>query len=251
MSIYSYVDYIEAGYRSLDKYCSDVISLLKKYGRLENTVIVVYGDHGDDFWTHGMHAGLTHATEPIEQLIHTPMFIWDGNHYDNVVRQEIVQTIDLFDVVKRIVEDEISAENVEIRNREYAFARSEYAAQPVREESFNKGYSVTDGKYILIVTGSGLEMYNTVLDPMCVMNYLEFFIFNDDVLILDSEKVKPFYYHFAIFFSSRQQRIIRDEFYKLHSALIKEMQDIYKSGGCEEEQMYAEMKLFEIKYNKG
>ena len=67
------------GYQYLDKCVGDLIKLLKKKQKLEDTCIVLYGDHGDDFWGHGMHQGLTHAIEPFTNLIHTPMLIFDNN----------------------------------------------------------------------------------------------------------------------------------------------------------------------------
>ena len=48
-------------------------AILERKGLLGNTTIVLYGDHGDDPWTHGFREGLTHGTEPYTDIVWTPL----------------------------------------------------------------------------------------------------------------------------------------------------------------------------------
>ena len=58
-----------------DHAIGELLGMLERKGLLENTTIVVYGDHGDDYWTHGYKGGMVHATEPYTQITWTPLAI--------------------------------------------------------------------------------------------------------------------------------------------------------------------------------
>ena len=42
-----------------------MLGILGRKGLLDNTTVVMFGDHGDDFWTHGFKGlSLIHISEP-------------------------------------------------------------------------------------------------------------------------------------------------------------------------------------------
>jgi membrane-anchored protein YejM (alkaline phosphatase superfamily) len=222
------MSYWEAGYREMDRCVGDIWTLLEKHELLDNTVVIFYGDHGDDFWGHGMHIGLTHAIEPNPLLIHTPLFIYDGS-----VRKEtrfnfaIVQPTDF----RSMVEQVLKTGEWQDPAHPYAFARNEYAAQPVRKDSFNKAYSLTDGKYLLMVSANGLEMYETEMDPACQNNLLRFFKYQKEALVYDYVQCEAYGFHFRNFMSPRQQRLIRRKFYEMREILKQRVLAVYSLTG--------------------
>jgi Arylsulfatase A and related enzymes len=237
-------DYWEAGYRCMDRCCKDLLNLLKDKNLLENTVIVLYGDHGDDYWGHGMHNGLTHAIEPNNLLIHTPLIIWDGIcRKEPEHEQRLVQTSDLREMIMTLV----NGKSIEhLPNRQYAVSRNAYAAQPIRAESFNKAYSVTDGRYLLMVSSRGLEMYDTKMDPACQNNILRFFAYENGILKSNKKNQEFFQFHFYYFWSKREQRILRQKFYELRDVLYDKVLELYMAGDRSEKDMLDEMKFGKI-----
>ncbi len=237
-------DYWEAGFRCMDRCYGDILKLFKDRGLMDDTIIVFYGDHGDDYWGHGMHGGLTHAIEPSNLLIHTPLFIWDSIHRETPEYvAKLIQTSDLREMVCSLLNGN-SIDN--LPERQYAVSRNEYAAQPVRAESFNKAYSVTEGRYLLMVSSKGLEMYDTRMDPACQNNTLRFFEFKNGILKERDSNICFLRHHFESYWSGRQQRILRAKFYELMKILHNKVLELYIAGGRKEADMLEEMKFGEV-----
>lgn len=229
----------ESGFRCMDQHCGTLFSFLQDKKLLDNTIVVLYGDHGDDYWGHGMHKGLAHAIEPNNLLIHTPLFIWDGVRRENPeYDSRLIQTSDLRELITHLLDGELLKKFPE---REYVFSRNEYAAQPSRNDSFNKAYSVTDGRYLLMVSGKGLEMYDCTMDPSCINNVLRFFVYENGVLKENENNSKLYGFHFNCYFDSREQRILRQKFYKMVCVLYREVLELYIAGGQKEERMLQEI----------
>lgn len=231
---------LEAGYRELDKCCHDLFKLLSDKKLLQDTIVIFYGDHGDDYWGHGLHSGWAHSIEPNSLLIHTPLMVWDGQKREKAEhRDTLLQTTDLSDIIRSVFTDgEINYPE----NRKYSFSRNAYAAQPIREESFNKAYSVTDGRYLLMVSCRGLELYDTMFDPACINNLLKYFSYEQDVLKITAE----WKYHLGAYLNRREQRIIRQKFYELKKVLYESATESYIAGGGTEKQMGSEMNFGDI-----
>lgn len=239
-------DYWEAGYRCMDRCCGDLLKLLEDKKLMNDTIVVLYGDHGDDYWGHGTHNGLAHAIEPNNLLIHTPLFIWDGIYREEPEHdQRLIQTSDLREIIMSMLNGK-SIDN--LPNRRYAISRNEYAAQPVREESFNKAYSVTEGRYLLMVSGKGLEMYDIKMDPACQNNVLRFFVYENGILKSNEQNAEIYRFHFSSFWNSREQRILRQKFYELRDILHDRALELYIAGGRSEKDMLDEMKFEKIVY---
>lgn len=229
----------EAGFRCMDQHCGNLFLYLQERKLLDQTVILFYGDHGDDYWGHGMHKGLTHAIEPNNLLIHTPLFIWDGNYREEAEHDlRLVQTSDLRDFIRCLLNGESLGK---IPKRPYVISRNEYAAQPVRTENFNKAYSVTDGRYFLMVTGKGLSMYDCGMDPACMNNLLRFFVYENGILKENEKSNEGYGFHFRCYWDSREQRIIRQKFYGLYKFLYQEVLELYTAGGQGKDRMLKEM----------
>lgn len=236
----------EDGYRCLDDMVGNVFQILQETGQEENTIVVLYGDHGDDFWGHGYHMGLTHAIEPTAPLIHAPLIVWEQNRYCGETSSNLISTIDIRKMIKHMA----AGKEAGIDSwRRLAFARSAFAAQPVREESFHKSYSVTDGKILMLVSSRGLEMYDVEMDPACSFNMLRTFVMVQDRLAFDEKAVSGFRFHFADFMDENEKRYIRQKFYYLRPQLYQYVRERYEAGKRSEDEMNREMCFGKINYS--
>ncbi len=66
------VDLYDGAIAYADQDLGKLIASLKERGRLDNTMLVVIGDHGESFGEHGMH---THGNDTYAEAIHVPMVI--------------------------------------------------------------------------------------------------------------------------------------------------------------------------------
>ncbi len=237
-------DYWKHGYQSMDRYCGDLFELLEKKGLLENTLIVMFGDHGDDYWGHGMHGGLSHAIEPNNLLIRTPLLIRNGKRSAPEHRANLLQTTDLKDLILSLLQD---TPDETLPDRKYVISRNAYAAQPVRSDTFNKAYSVSDGRYLMLVSSHGLEMYDTFMDPACQNDLLRFFEYGDGIPSALPMQEK---YHFYNWWNAREQRIVRNKYYELEESLYLQVRELYDAAGLAPQKAAEEMDFSHFAYKQ-
>lgn len=234
------------GYQMMDAFVGYLFDVLKRTKHLEDTIVILYGDHGDEFWGKRFHSGLVHAIEPYAELIHTPLWIW-GKSVKCGESERLISTVEIKKVIINLLSDE--ADNIEqlFDKRKYVFARNEYAAQPCRTESFNKSYSITDGMFLLIVSGLGLEMYNMEMDPGCKCNYLTWFELKDGYLEFEKSILQGRRYHFVNFMNQREIVLIRQKFYRLKKLLYLYVYDRYTDANLDETNIKQELDFCSIR----
>lgn len=225
----------ENGYRFMDKCVKDLWELLEQKNILHNTTVLFYGDHGDEYWQHSFHGGLTHAIEPYARLIWTPFWIYD----DRLKKGEINKltcTIDLAGIIKYLLFEEQKQLIIEnCYERKYILSRGAYAAQPVRKETFNKAYSLTDGKYFMLVSTYGLEFYDIEMDPECQNNFLDFFVLDNQDLKFDNELKQRLTFHYDYFMNEKEIRHLKQKFYFFRNKLKAEVTKLYTMIGKEKD----------------
>lgn len=174
-------DQLEQSCILADESIRQLVTVLAGKGLLANTTIVIYGDHGDDFWTHGFKSGMLHGVEPSTALIWSPLAIVDpsltaGRHAG------IASTIDLRATclaLLGIADDAVFAPagiDLLAGTNEFAYAQNFTATQPDNPRlGISRAFSVTDGAYSLLASARGLELYAYRLDPGNSCNLLHFF----------------------------------------------------------------------------
>lgn len=206
------------GYLSLDHWFKKILATLVECGKWENTIIVCYGDHGDEMWSHSLTRGFCHGMAPYASLTWTPFFVFE---HGGEVRDDdrLVSMVDVLEtIIRKVSPDYVPGEDVppfrmlpfsgidigSEKNR-YVFSQNLYALQLENddlEKALIKGYAVTDGIYRLIAVSGGkrgkeggLEFYYDRLDPMNSRNLLDFFALdgNGDIVSFKppSEAVTP------------------------------------------------------------
>ncbi len=172
------------GYSIIDKTVGDIIGYLEEKSLMDNTVIILYGDHGDDFYCHDYNGGYAHAIEPYADIIHTPFMIYDKSIGAGRV-DDIVCSLDVKPLVYNLAEAGIIMKDTFIFNkyrskRKYVFSRNLYAGQIPEKidaciSNVRKSYAITTKEYSFILTNKGCRMYTHRIDPTCNNNVLDFF----------------------------------------------------------------------------
>lgn len=225
------------GYIFMDQCVNDVITLLESKKLLDNTTIIFYGDHGDDYFGHGNHEGLTHAIEPYASLIHTPFWIYDNRLVECESCDTLIDTTDIKYIIERLLDmpdERVYWKNIDISYRKYTLARNVYAAQPIRSGSFNKGYSLTDGKFLFLVSNNGMELYDIEMDMQCQNNLLKFFVYTKGILHLNEELNCLMKNHYRTLMNMGSIRQIRQTFYFFRKKLYDEVMELFHYAECGE-----------------
>lgn len=171
----------QRGYESMDNTVGDIIRLLMKHKQMENTTMVIFGDHGDDFWNHGINGGFAHGIEPYTSLVHTPAFIYDSRYKGRDINH-LVSMVDLRNTTLELLclraDEHSDSDNYSAltAKREYAYSRNLFAAQK-GETSGNplrKGYAITSELFHLVYVNNQYKMYAWQADGANQFNLLEY-----------------------------------------------------------------------------
>ena len=158
-----------------------MLATLERKGKLANTVVVLYGDHGDDYWTHGFKGGMVHGTEPYTHVTWTPLAI-AGTGIAPGVCNGIATTIDVAPTclaalgIDEPLSFAHSGRDVLAATRDVAFSQNFTANQPDDPAlGIVKAYAAVDDTYNLVASSRGLELYAYRLDLGNHCNLLDFF----------------------------------------------------------------------------
>lgn len=125
------------GYKNADKSIGYIFSILKKNKILDKTIVVIFGDHGDDFWSHAFNGGYCHSIEPYTSLTHTPLIVHNTDIGAQVV-PDIISVLDIKELCLSMLGlDAYISENSKIYHvyrcsRKNAFARNLYVNQLIQ-----------------------------------------------------------------------------------------------------------------------
>lgn len=176
---------------------------------------------------HRLNDGYAHATEPYSNVISTPLIMHIPGYEGPHIRNELISAIDIKDIILKLVETD-AKDIADVRNRGHIFSRNLYAAQKGRRLSLNKGYSVANEEYLLMVTHRGLELYNHVLDPQNTCNILEFYKMDKKGNIVFNAEFKELKSgHFLFYFRTVEINHVIEQYKILRQSLLKEVHEIY------------------------
>lgn len=187
-----------------------IIDGLRELDLLKDTVILVFGDHGDEPWGHGLNQGYCHSIAPYSGICWTPMFIYDQAVTPSIT-DRLVSAIDLSPTIANYMMRYVPEWNEKqklnrasiLRNdsvygvgkdvfskrRKLAYSQNMFALQAEYddpERGMIKGYAVTDGTYRLVVSSGGnnpgaggMELFYEQMDPTNSRNLLDFFTLDE------------------------------------------------------------------------
>jgi hypothetical protein len=184
---------MEGAMSMTDKSVSFLLDALKSRNLLENSLIVVFGDHGADFTR--KYASPYHHIRGVavaSNNTRVPFFIHDGGS-SRGIDNTLVWAPDVPFILSDILLPDKGAFRTELplhgcnsleRSRKYCFSQNKYALQKTigSGDEIAKSYAITDGSYRLIATNAdcanetgGMEMYADRFDPGNQMDLLRLF----------------------------------------------------------------------------
>jgi len=87
----------------IDKLVGDLYSFLEKEGYLENTILIITSDHGENF---GENGHLAHWYVLYDTIIKVPMIIHNPSIFGSKRVKSLVQTLDIYPTIGKILEFE-------------------------------------------------------------------------------------------------------------------------------------------------
>jgi len=254
----SYTQLIEKSIEQADKTLAKLLELLETKGLMEETVILAYGDHGDDYWVHDYQAGMTHLIEPYTNLVWCPLYIYDSGltpekNFNLAGIRDIKETCLYLLGLKSDKPGDLDGINLFTEKNNVVFSQNLLTKQAFNSYlPINKAYSVVNDDYNLIASNNGLEMYAYRLDPYNKFNILNMFKLNEDGSL---EFQNAGLYEFSPYkhlFIKTEKYIdeIKGNFYSLRDLLIERVK-LQHSLIPHEERQLADLSYFNsIKYDK-
>ena len=227
------------GYKKVDDTVGDIVGYLEEKQLLDDTVVVLYGDHGDDYYCHDYNGGYVHVIEPYINLIHTPLMIYDKSLGSGKV-DDIICALDIKQVIYNLIGEKTVETNPYIYDRyrskrKYVFSKNLYAGQVPKKidaciSNVRKSYAITTKQYSLILTDQGYRMYLNVKDPTCNSNVLDFFYMlgNKVYHIMD---IKYLHNHYKNYIGFGSIEVIQQNFTKLSKLMKMEMTKLEDETG--------------------
>ncbi|MFO8056794.1 MAG: sulfatase [bacterium] len=167
----------DAQIRYWDHEFKSLIKRLNKSGALDNTLVIIASDHGEEFHEHG---GFGHGFTCYEEMLHVPLvMVWPGVIPESLTREDRVRLIDLVPTITRLCG--IDAKRTDWQGRDL-FAcgweekdklfykdKSNPETLPVYAETYNgripRSLRKGDMKLIYNKKRNLYEMYNLEKDP--------------------------------------------------------------------------------------
>lgn len=149
-----------------DKYAGKLLDELKKRNLYDNTLIVFFADHGEEFTEHG---GFTHIDTLYPELIDVPLVIKLPRQERGTVVKGIFPMIDLFPSMMHTLKLDVSScgllgEGVNLQNIRTCRSRPIYSATNVGKLAL-RCVVLGHNKYILDLHSGREELYNDETDP--------------------------------------------------------------------------------------
>lgn len=222
----SLTDQVRRALGVADHAVGEMMGILARKGLLDNTTVVMFGDHGDDFWTHGYKGGMVHGTEPYTQITWTPCAIRDPSLTPSS-RATLASTIDIAPTCLALLGIEepggfgYDGLNLLTQQQDIVFSQNFTANQPDnRKTGVTKAFAATDDTYVLLASSRGLEMYAWRLDPGNHCNLLQFFdLGRDGELTLRERPDAAAHFKAAMTNNPRAVANIAERFRALRAAL--------------------------------
>lgn len=223
----NFIDRRSYGYYSIDNTFKFIYELLESENMLDDTLIVAYGDHGDELWSHNLNGGFCHAIEPYTSIVHTPCLILDPELQPSI-SDTLISLIDLkwiiLDLLKIKYKEhfDYNGWNVLKSPRKYCFSKNLLANQTAKVNGvLRKAYSITNQNYHLIVSAFGLEFYMYKIDPSNTFNILNFFTLNEHGELVDFDHRGAWHSHFKKIMFEGQIEHIKSNFKEMYKELYK------------------------------
>jgi len=157
--------------RRVDAFFGNVLNSLSEAGLLENTLIVLTADHGEELLDHGFvgHASTSLKAKLYEEIVHVPLVIsWPGRVPQGKSDPRLASQLDILPTIAALlswqIPDQIQGRNLlHSAPPQNLFFESVIAGnQTTKAEEDTWVHGVRDERYKYISTG---ELYDLIQDP--------------------------------------------------------------------------------------
>lgn len=254
----AYHERFQSGYRLLDLSVKRLFEDLGALGLLDDTLIIAFGDHGDDLFRHGLYRGRSHIIDPYANVCWCPLFIHDRN-VEICISQKLMSMVDVKPTLLHMLLPErppeppttpFSGINVLAADRSAAFSQSMFALQTERSDparAITKSYAVTDGDFRLMASSpvnlddsGGLEFFFEQWDYGNTRNLLDFCRLDSQGRITAFGHPDAVHPHFFLTFTQKHVDIMAKTYEKLRDLLhsfikLKEAEALKRFAGGKKE----------------
>jgi len=182
------VEYTKSIYDAQINYWDDrfrhLVEEMGGAGRMDNTVVAVVSDHGEEF---GEHAGFGHGFTTYSETLHVPLIVvYDRAVPQGVVRQDLVRLVDIAPTIRSLAgldPETPVAEGTDL----FAGERAGAAERTVYSETFRgrEPRSVRTSRHQLVYNAddASWEFYRLEEDPQGLRNRYGVAVAEDRVLL--------------------------------------------------------------------
>ena len=165
--------------REVDDATREFFGILEKTGFLENSIIIITADHGDEF---GEHSGLSHDGKMYSELINVPLIIYDHSLKKEQVSDTLVSTVDVPPTIVYLFGLEpvsafaghslLPVENYSVKGI-YGESKEKFGAHEKGDEKEIHFYMENNLKLIYHEKDDSWEMYDLKNDPKELHNIVD------------------------------------------------------------------------------
>ena len=161
----------QAHVREIDEAVENLFSILEKHGVLQNSIVIITADHGDEFNDHG---GLSHDGKMYSELVELPLLIYEPERKQNLICDKLVSSLDiaptilnLFDLKPEPNFKGVSLLPLEAYVEKGIFGESvdKRGSREIGDEKEVHYYREGDYKIIFCETDNSWELYDCKSDP--------------------------------------------------------------------------------------
>jgi arylsulfatase A-like enzyme len=155
-------------FRRVDDSLDDVFERLEKIRKLDSTIVIISGDHGEEFRDHG---GLYHGTSLYQELIHVPLLIRLPQEKGRVV----AEPVSLSDLAPTLVDLLGLPTSTQFHGESLAPIFDGNSLPDHRVFAYNSSYTASNEEQMAVISGDykliedekkrTIELYNLRADP--------------------------------------------------------------------------------------
>ena len=165
--------------RAIDDAVKDLFSILEKHGILEDSVVIITADHGDEFNEHG---GLSHDGKMYSELVQVPFLIYEPDRTQNLICDSLISSLDIAPTILYLfgLNPEPNFEGISLLPLEaypekgvFGEAADKYGSREKGDEKEVHYYREGDLKIIYCETTERWELYDCKSDPQEKNNIID------------------------------------------------------------------------------
>jgi len=160
--------YYDASINFLDDEFGKLVNNSQMRYFLENCLVIITSDHGDEFFEHG---GYGHSPRFYDELLHVPLILKHPDFSLGKEIEDIVSLIDIFPTIMQFIG--ITNINCNIKGKELTSQKENdttYVISEALKESKYLIFSIRTKSHKFIISDQGNELYDLNNDPKEVIN---------------------------------------------------------------------------------